>query len=573
MTAPLLSLIPSSALEELPADPSQWTYQQAEDIVRRATPTWIQVTSKFISGDHWQSGAAWIGPQLPAGVPGQSETLALLSAGFTARNVVKEISERHTNGLVGFEPSWELTPKRVLEDDEEPTPEETALMDEAHAALTDWWDRRGMTVRFWDAAYQLAWASRSDIRLYLTQRAFRTIAADKTTRTVVEQQSDLAAALRLILVDVPSPEAAAVYTNPDTQEDVGVRLIQRGQQKLAELTWLTENGQTAIRTINGTTPDAAFDLAGHLVMFELRRPRLITDQALQLQRALNLALSIVPRTLITAGFLERVLINANLDGEFVTRSDGTKYFKPYPITFGPGTTLTLDGEKYTDPQTGRTGRDTPDVLWRPPVPVTGSLEARTALYEAMLEECAQAHVILNSEATPSGRSREQARADFKASLGLSKHAVDRAGRWLIGAALSLAESLMQAPGKYTDTLRVRFNSRLDTGPLDIAERAQNVAEWKENLLSRESVLIRGGVEDPDAEMATVSSEPGAQLAMSLRQAEVFAAWTENSAGPQLAAEFAGLEDEDAKQIAKDLAAGEREAIEAAEEQQPTPQEP
>lgn len=554
MTAPALALVPDST--RLPDDPAEWTYQQAADVVRAMTPDWMKTTKQFVDGDHWQSGAAWIGPQLAPSEPGQSEVLRLLHAGFTSRNVVKELAERHTNGLCGFEPSWELTLKRPLKDEEKPTAAEQTLMDEAHAALTEWWDRRGLTVQFWNAAFQLAWASRSPIRLYLTPRAFRTVAGSNGPgREIVPEQESLENALRLILVDVPEPSMSAVYVYPATQEEVGVRLIERNQQKIAELTYRNADGATVVRTINGSGPSTApskpMPLDDHLTMHEMKRLRLVTDQALQLQRALNLALSVIPRTITTAGFLERILINASLPGEWV-EVNGKKKWKPDPITMGPATTITLQGETHTDPATGRTSRDTPEVVFREPVAVTGTIEAREALYAAMLEEVAQAHVLLTAEATPSGRSREQARADFKASLGLSKHAIDRAGRWLIGAALALAEVLANQRGRYTDVLRVRFNSRLDTGPLSTEERAQNVSEWKEGLLSKDSVLTRGGVEDPDAEIATIMSEPGAQLAMATRQAETFAAWQDIGVGPEVAAGFAKLDDEAAKAVTRDL---------------------
>jgi len=557
-----------SGTDPPPRDPAKWEYSDAENIVKSQNPDWVDAARRFVvDGDHWQDGEAWIGPQLTQGEEGAVETLQLIEDGFTSRNVLAEVSRRYTNGVIGFEPAWALVPKRITGDDE-PNPAEQKLIDEAHAALTDWYDQNGIAVRFWNAVFQMTWASRSPLRLFISTRAFETRTGVSTNGTapraarVIPRKATLAEALRTILLDVPSVGNACVYTDPDTQEHVGIYLFKtESGAPRAELTYRLPNGQTVIRVMNGEESDKAeentptpveivADLSGTISMHQLDRARLLTDQAFQLQRALNLSLSVLPRNVTTSGFLERILINAKLPGKWID-VNGSKTWQPSPITFGSGTTLDLQGAIADDGKGTKTTLS-PDVKWREPTPVTGTIEAQRALYNALLEECEQGHITLTAEATPSGRSRAEARADYISSLRTGKNPIDRGGRWLIMAALTLAEHLMGSPGKYTKTLRVRFVSRLSPGPLSIEERTQNLNEWKEGLMSRETVMLRNDIEDPDAEVAQIMAEPAAQVSLAQRQAEALQAWIDAGVGVELAGEIIGLDPDLVARIAKDL---------------------
>jgi len=450
-----------------------------------------------------------------------------------------------------------------MDPDDEPTPEESKLIDEANAALTTWWDRYEIAPLFWQCVFQMSWGARSPLRLYLSRDAFTSIGTDTTKREGVAKQGTLEDALRLILLDVPKLESAAVYIDPDTRRPVGVYLFESADgTQGAEITYTDRNGKTFIRTAGGSKDDAIAKgepietaLAGYLPHNQLVRPtRLLTDAAFAMQRALNLSMTVIPRTVVTAGFLERWLINARLPGRMIDAPNGSgKVFEPDPnLAFGAGMTSALYGESVTDGQ-GKQATLTADVKWREPIGAESSIGAADGLYAKMLEECAQAHVLLSSEASPSGRSRREARADYENSLKEAKLPIQSAGRWIIEAALALAEYLMQAPGRYTNTLRAQFDVRLNVGPVEPEDRAQNLEEWKAGARSLESIQISAGIQDPTAEQMQISREPGARMDIAKRQAETAEAWQTLGASLELAAEIAGIDPEIVARLAKDQA--------------------
>ncbi len=563
-----------------PTDPADWTLNDAQGIVAAQTPQWIPTARAFVvDGDHWQNGTGWIGPMPLPGSEGYAETALLIRNGFTFRNALAEVSKRYTNGVVGAEGDWSMTPTRPMEaDDDEPTPEEQTLIDEVEAALTEWWDRDKIGALFWQFVYQMSWGQRSAMRLFLSRSAFVDVGTDppadssaaaidapvasddangaesKPKQRKVPKQATLADALRLILLDVPKLENAAVYMDPDTHREVGVYLFKtRDGNDAAEISYV-DAGQVVIRTLGGVAPETVeADLRGHLPHYQvIRQTRLLTDAAFSLQRALNLALSVVPRTITTAGFLERVLFNAKMPGKWIDVG-GKKTWQPEPnIGFGAGSTANLQGIEYTDEQGKKVVKD-PSITYRPPVDAGPSVDAADKIYGALLAEVGQAHIMLSSEAAPSGRSRREARADYESSLEEGVHPIENAGRWLLGAVLSLAEYLMQSPGKYTERLRPVFNVIPDAGPLEPEDRTQNLEEWQKGARSLESVMLQAGIKDPDAEQSRISQERGARLDMLRRQAEVAQLWIDLGASVALVGELVGLDDEIVEQLEKDRA--------------------
>lgn len=547
------------SMDKPPADPATWTLDDAARVVRSQTPSWTTAARLFVvDGDHWQGGAGWIGPAPAANEDGRAEALAVIQPGFTSRNVLAEIAKRYTSGCVGDEPGWQLVPRRPLEPDDEPSPEEKKLIDEANAALTTWWDRYKLAPLFWQAVFQMSWGARSPLRLYLSSDAFTTIGTDATKRTGVVKQENLEDALALILLDIPKLESAAVYVDADTMREVGVYLFKsRAGNEGAELVYTDRNGTTFFRTIGGDSGDAPAipaELAGYLSHYQLVRPtRLLTEAAFSMQKALNLSMTVIPRTIVTAGFLERWLLNARLPGKMIEGPNGGKVFQPDPnLAFGAGVTSALYAEKMDDGQ-GKQSLAPADVKWREPIGPEGAIEGADGIYAKMLEECAQAHVMLSSEATPSGRSRREARADYEASLKEGKHPIQSAGRWLIESALALAEYLTGTPGKFTGVLRAQFDVKLNSGPAEPEDRAQNLEEWEKGARSIESVMINAGIQDPAAEQTQISREPGARLEISKRQAEAALAWTNLGASIELAAEIVGIDAELLAKLKKDQA--------------------
>jgi hypothetical protein len=236
-----------------------------------------------------------------------------------------------------------------------------------------------------------------------------------------------------------------------------------------------------------------------------------------------------------------VLLNAQMPGTWQLDKDGNRVgFTPATYKTGSGTTNFVSGQSYTDEE-GKTHLSTPDIKWRTPSEIKPVVEAAAAAYEQILGEAKQIHILISGEAAPSGYSREQARADFGNSLGLTQSEVQPAGRWFLETAVALAEIIAGQPGYFTDSLKVTFECRINTGPISVEERTQNVAEAEAGTLSEETAMERNGVLDVDAEKQRINSTPERQLALLEKQTIVGQALVLMGFSTELSSEIVGIE--------------------------------
>lgn len=522
-------------------------YVGATRILGMATQP-VKHARDFVEGDHWQGGAGWVGPAPKQGDEGWSDVMCLIEKAFVSRNATLEVLERHMLGVVGTEPVWNFTVRRPLEEDEELTTEEQALIDEVEAILTEWWNKRKCHKLFQDYVLDLGWGTRSALRLYVPSGKLTTVTEENGETYLMAQAAEIEDALEMIFPDHPPPEDSTVYVNPLTQQWLGITRYKQlvNWQPIGifiyELTYVDDNGDTVItRTDQGASVGFPFPLGKRLTLWESSRLPLVSEQLISAQKALNLALSMLPRNVVTGGFLERVLLNAQMPGTWTLDKEGNRTaFVPAKYVTGPGTTNFVSGQQYTDEE-GKTHLSDPKIQWRAPSEVKPVIEAAAAAYEAILGEAKQVHILIAGEAAPSGYSREQARADHAANLGKSQSEVQPAGQWFLETALALAEVISGKIGYYTDTLKATFQCRINTGPISVEERTQNVAEVEAGTLSEESAMERNGVLDVDVEKQRINSTDEAKLSLLEKQTTVGGALVLMGYSTELASEIVGID--------------------------------
>jgi hypothetical protein len=308
---------------------SQAAYQDPRGSVPQLT-----VNRAFFEGDHWQGGAGWIGPHPQLGDEDFTTAMDELVAAFTSKNVIREVVKRHASGVVGKSAAWSFVPRRTLAEGEKPTAEEQKAIDEANRLMTAWFAARKVRSLLHDAVCTALFAARAPLRLYIPPGLLDVYTGEDGLTRV----SSIEQALGMIWPDHPVPEHAAVVQDDDTKMEAGVRLYQApaemddesGDATVApgasddedkiELVFLAPDGETVIRVLAdgdeaGDAEEYTFDFGARLTMMELRRDPLVTPQVTQAQRALNLALSMLPRSVISGGFLERVFLNAQMPGQ------------------------------------------------------------------------------------------------------------------------------------------------------------------------------------------------------------------------------------------------------------------
>jgi hypothetical protein len=493
----------------------------------------IDINRAFVDGNHWQGGDGWIGPHPQQGDTGYDVTMQELEKAFTSRNAILEVVQRHGAGLLGREPHWTLAPRRPMKQGAKPDSGEQTLIDEGEQYLTEWWDKRKVHSHLQEAVTRSTWAERSAVRLYIPEGLLVDVKRGRKS-TRIATATSIEDALDMIYVATPMYNEAVIVTDERTQMQCGILRYRFEDEEadeeieVAELTYL-DGEYTVIRTIedrdDDSTPRAPFrmKLGKRLTLFEMRRRLLITQQVQQMQRALNLAISMLPRNVVTGGFLERVLLNAQMPGKWIEDEEtGNEKFIPGEYVTGAGTTNFVEGTKYTDEDTGKTVIATPQVKFREPVDPKSAISAAAEHYQEILHECDQMHVLTVSDGRIGWQSREQARADFEQSLRFTQSEAEALGRWTLETALALAEVIANQPGHYTKSLRAVFQCRTDTGPVDAQERKQNDESYKTGTMSLETTMQRNNIMDPEAEQQAIAAQPGGDLGILEKRAAIFA---------------------------------------------------
>lgn len=470
----------------------------------------------YYDGDHWRGGRGWVGPRPDPSDADGARVLEEIARAFVSANKVKEVIGRHMHAVIGREPNWSVALKRALKDDEQPTPDEQNALDEAEAAITAWWDSASVLSQVQEAAITLLLSGRASIRLFVPPGLVTT---DADGARVIPDAPDLATALGYLCLSLPSPDSAGVLTDPATQAKASVYVYTASGSRAtqAEVSYVDENGATVLAIVDGSsTAGVALDLGRRLWLHELIAPSLLSESIRRLQDQLNLALTMQGRNVIQGGFMERVILNGQMPGEWVVdlTAPGGKRFVSAQLRFGASTTNFIAGIPERDTQGNVTGTATPNVLYRDPVPPDTFIASGGDLKRAILEEAQQLHALISGDATASGESRMQARADFATSLRKTKTAIDGSGRWLLETVLSIAAHFVGDPGRF-DALRAVFECRIDTGPLSGDEIRLVIDEHAAGLFDLEEAMMRVGIDDPAAMIARIAAEQDAKAARAL----------------------------------------------------------
>jgi hypothetical protein len=246
-------------------------------------------------------------------------------------------------------------------------------------------------------------------------------------------------------------------------------------------------------------------------MVEVNRPALITEQIRSSQKALNLALTMMMRNVNLAGNLERVIINAERPKRKIRVADASQATGYREETVdsewltGPGVSNLLSGLLIRDDDGKIIGRANPNISYRDPVKIDTFTGTRAECRESIVGQAQQLHIMISGDSTVSGRSREQARAEYRGSLQDSKEPLDDTGRALLEGALRIAAQFCNRVGDFAG-LRCDFDARIEDGPVSPEERNANREDVKAGLLSKEGAMSRNGIEDTDSEKMKIAED-------------------------------------------------------------------
>lgn len=532
------------------------------DVLRQAIPVpeGVEENRKFVEGDHWQAGKAWVGPGPRPSDPSYRDVMFIIEQAFCSKNVIDEIIDRHVSAMLGKEPrwGWEMINPPADPEEEIPEADQTAIA-ELEAAVTTWWDTRQAHRLLKGMIYRMLFGKRGPWRLYVPSGLLGTNGAVTAT--------DLPTALGKLFLDIPEPENAGIWEDPETKTRVGIVIWKDAENKdHAEVTYVDPaDNKTVIRVLpaaSGQANEARNDFGGLLPMGTAELDTLwVSPQMRSLQKALNMTLTLLSKGLIDNAFLERLLLNALPPGHWEYEDDpdpetGEKIRKAYVPdrhqTGGRQTTYVqgIDfAEKAADGSRKTTVKD-PSVVFREPVDPIGIIRGADYWYQSLVGEARQDHVLINKESTPSGKSREQARGDFIDSTKDTEMQTEMTGRTLLLTLVTMAEVFAGKARQWTGKYKPSFKCRPQYGPLSVEERNQNIAEAKDGFMADETAMALNGRDDVDAEQALIAAQPRSTLALSKAQAEVVDLWVGATFSRETSLHLAGFSDDEIKAIMK-----------------------
>jgi hypothetical protein len=130
----------------------------------------------------------------------------------------------------------------------------------------------------------------------------------------------------------------------------------------------------------------------------------------------------------------------------------------------------------------------------------------------------QLHVFMSDDATASGKSRIQARADFVNDLEDVSEAIDEPGEWICETAWHLAHRLV---GAEPEDISVDFSPTIDPGPVSPTEKKQILAAYDKGVFSRHTTQLMLGLDDPDAEIERIREEQQEERSARLSEQQQF----------------------------------------------------
>lgn len=515
-----------------------WTYKDAADAVRALVPPDYEERKDYAEGRHWRGGKGWVGPVPSEMASNRAEVMRAIERQFAPYNACGEVISAIEDAFsieaqIGYAP--------LVPNDDEIPPEVERVGEEAIRLLGELWDRVQLHEKLKPAIGSAAWADRAFLRWWIPPaRAIRSTDSDGREFAILPRAASPEEAAEWLALSRPTPESAAIVTDEPTQERAAVFLdeIKEGDRTLKRaVVAFAEGDHTIWRTLYendaGEPEEMQQRTGGVLPIAEMRGENLLTASVIATQKQLNYAESLVTRTVEAAGFPERYIGNAEPTGTWelvgervpvgpVREFNGELYqLRPEPRTLGASVTTELVGLVTDTGDNGKQARATPSVTRFEPTDPEFAIRVGQYARAKILRLCRQGHRAGESTAEASGFAYIQNRAAFEKDLENRKGAAEGALRDLLTAALGLIEGLTGAPGYFTERIRITVDMHVDAGPRSSEERAQDREDVTASLLSPETAMARGGVEDIAGELDRIGSGPRARLALLAEVAKVF----------------------------------------------------
>lgn len=573
----------------------RWGPRDAKNAVTQSLADDWRTNQRMIEEkDFWQNGDLWPGNRTGDAITDRA-IIKNIEAQHVADDLVSEGLDNWVNGLLGHEASVTLDPI-----DEPPDDEGDAAIDarerEVSTYMRDlarWWDdhhfwrkvRATLRRSRYAPLRERSNVGRGDLRVWLPPSGMERVrpAPGRAAGRQIPTGLSLSEAFERIEVDDLKPDAGAVYVDPETRERIGVVITGeantrnerveiwtvegRGENAVTRVRILSDAGartsDDTARSAATTAPEFTLPLGGRLPIVEAESDMIVTAPLRKLQALLNFVLTVLPRTVETAGHKQRYLTNVEPPGMWLTSPPdsspplatetirGVTYYKHrVPWTLGANITAELVGIRSTDPATKLEQYATPGVTIEEPTDPSYVTNSHEAIASLIRQRMKQGHLGNTATAEASGVAYEQARAQFAADLNNSRAAAEGLIRDTLYVVFAYAALMSDEARDVLARYRIVVNLHPRAGPVLPSESAQVLAEKAARVISRETAMSRLNVEDTSAEVAAIDEDPEALADLSLKRAAAANQWVLAGAGYYAAAILAGLSEDEARLFAQ-----------------------
>lgn len=451
----------------------------------------------------------WTGDLLSERDKNYTNQVKAIRRSFTFRNILLEGLELLADGIGADEADWSITVSRPLDDGEQPTRDEAALITEVESLLTAWWDARDLPGLIQRAVVNALAHRRQPVRPRIPDR-FR----DRQGRLMKRETARSLDPLWFVLPDVAD---AGIYVDVDTLERYAITRVwldDTGLKSRWEISHLNDKDQTVIRTVGETGSVSAstpLNLSGQLWLLELTMPRgMVTPDALSQQDARNVASTALNRNTRHAVFEKTIFVG------MVPPLDEAG--NPRPLS-GPGSESWLSPMEMGEvEETGKLDANgDPITITRsrlyPNASITKLDPAEPRAIQAAIDQATadlygilrQQFMLIAGDATASGRSRETSTGPYLRAVARCATSVEAFIRDLLTFAMRISALVQGQPERYAGLRPVVSLHQKIFEP-----SAETLTTWlalhERNIISTQTMRTLAGVADPDAEQQLIDRE-------------------------------------------------------------------
>lgn len=500
----------------------------------------------FFEGDHWQRGSGFLDDVPPPSHLATSTIETGLARIFATENVIRQVVKRRVDGILSSAPK--IIANRGAGKDRKQDAD-------IQLAIAEWIRKRKINEKL-----------RALVRMAtLHDKAYLRIIVPEGRTASMSRVSDPIEALDLIFVDAVGRDQAAIHVDPRTLgecavytysvdlfdvRDPALKSSITPKTNRAEISYVDMGtGETVFRVVDNTSgansapeiSERRLHLRGNVMLIEVCGLLLVTETVRRQQKAIGTTRTHMMVNNKATDWQRRVFFNAQppgsiikdpVSGEEITVDDSS-------LASLPGTDLylrgiseeTADGERIKDPS----------MKVIDPGTVERFRQSEASNRQGILRECHQLHVELGDDATSTGEARAQAMEDFEKDLKHVKGELDDAGARLLDTVWALANWMAGKDIKDDDVSFV-FDSLITIGHIDNDRRRVSMEEVRTMLISRSTAVAERGIEDPEAEMLLIDSDPYQQMLFNTGIAEAVKKLVDAGASLRGALEMMGVEE-------------------------------